>query len=130
MLKTKMSPQGQTYDYELHDSLNNDVPDTWTLIAKTEIPSRDPGVYEVKLMFNYTFNSTNTSAFARFDINGQTVATGEREPKDKSDVEVKDFFKIFEHQGGPVVMELYAMKETADHTLNFGYADMALERKG
>jgi len=76
------------------------------------------------------YDSTNTSAFARFDVNGQTVAIGEREPKDKTDVEVKDFFKIYEHPGGPVVMELYAMKETADHTLNFGYADMALERKG
>ena len=112
----------------LYHLVTNDIYETVTQLTT---PISPIGVYELKLSMTYSLNSTNTSAFFRFSMDGGTTWNETRkEPKDNTDKLMVDYSFPFEQNANQVVdIVVQARKETAGDIMEIYFLDLVYEWK-
>lgn len=119
----------QTYDYQTGSNITvtNDV---YENVLTLTTPVRDAGTYELRMSQLYSLNSTTTSAYFRFRINGGTYVEVRKEPKDNTDLIPMSYFKVLTHAGGSAItIEIEARKEVAGDILTIAEISAAVDRK-
>ena len=125
----EVAPFIPTYDYE-KDSLIVVTGATYEEIARLTTPSRVAGVYKLSQSMLYSLNSTTTSAFFRFSIDGGTTWNEiRREPKDNTDVLPSAYTSTVIHTGGVFEVIVESRKEVAGDVLTVLSIDLIFERK-
>jgi len=122
-------PSAMTYDYAqvANHTVTNDV---YEEVLRLTTVSRPTGVYKAELSMIYSLNSTTTSAFFRFSIDGGTTWTEVRkEPKDNTDLVPEAYPFTVSHTAGARVIIIQARKENAADVLNIAAMDIMFERR-
>lgn len=117
-----------TYDY-VKESAIVIADDNYETIAELITPTRDKGVYEYRMSMTYSLNSTNTSAYFRFSLDGGTTWTEFRtEPKDNTD-SVPMYYSFPKPLPREVLqLMMQARKENAGDVLNIEFIDLMIAR--
>lgn len=118
-----------TYDYTQVPNfiVTNDV---YEQVARLTTASRAAGTYKLDESMLYSLNSTTTSAFFRFSVDGGlTWSEIRREPKDNLDVLAEAYTSTIVHAGGVIDIVIQARKENASDVLTIHKLDIILERK-
>jgi hypothetical protein len=118
--------------YHFTKATNIDVPsDTYSTVGELHRTDVDAtGTYEVKFSGSYSLDSTTSSAYIRFTIDGGgTWYEYRREPKDKTDLEAfyYSFPTVFTSNDVDIIVE--ARKENSGDTMTITFLDIILERK-
>ena len=123
------APFVPTYDY-IKESAITVTGDVYEEIARLTTSSRDAGIYKLTQSMLYTLNSTTTSAFFRFSIDGG-VNWGEirREPKDNLDTIPSAYTSTIVHSGGVFEVIIESKKENSGDILVVSTIDLIFERK-
>jgi hypothetical protein len=119
-----------TYDYSKITNFTV-TGDTYEIMSSVATPPRDAGTYEFKFSGTYTLDSTTSSAYIRFSIDGGATWTEtRREPKDKTDATT--FYYAFPKQvaAGNINVIVEVRKENVGDELIFQFFDIIVERKG
>jgi len=104
--------------------------DTYEEVARMTTTSRPAGIYKLSQSMLYSLDSTNTSAYFRFSLNGgSTWSEVRREPKDNTDVLPSAYTSTLVYAGGVLDWIIQARKEDAGDVLNILSVDMIFERK-
>ena len=116
------------------DSVSSEVvtvtDDTYEEIVRLTTESRAAGTYKVEKAMLYSLNSTTTSTFFRFSLDGGDNWTEIREePKDSTDLRPITHPNIVVHTEGIFDIILQARKENASDTLTIQQVSIILERK-
>jgi len=123
------APFAPTYDYikETEITVTDDV---YEEIARLTTPSRPTGTYKLSQSMLYTLNSTTTSAYFRFSLDGgSNWAEIRREPKDNTDTIPSAYTSTVEHTVGIFDLIIQARKENAGDVLVVSTLDVIFERK-
>lgn len=105
------------------------VDDTYQDIAVLDIADIEDGEYMLGVSITHSLDSTTTSAFFRWRLNGGNWNEYEREPKDKTD-KVADYYAYpDEYEAGPIKVEVQIRKENANDVLLVQFIDIMFERK-
>ena len=118
-----------TFDTNKVSAINN-IPEVYTDIISVTTPSRDAGTYVMGFSIQYTFDSTSTSAYLQFRIDGGPWYEYRREPKDNSDA-IGIFYSFPKDlTAGVHTLEVQMRKETAAGILNVVFGDAWFQRVG
>ena len=123
------TPFVPTYDYDTASNVTvtNDV---YQEVARLTTPSRPAGTYEVKLSMLYSLNSTTTSAYFRFSLDGGVSWTEViEEPKDITDNRAKTLLLVDIHTLGIKDIVVQARKEVAGDVMTISNLSVIYERK-
>lgn len=123
------APFVPTYDYAQGNNITV-TDDVYEDILTLTTPSRGVGIYKLTQSMLYSLNSTTTSAYFRFSINGGSTWTEvRREPKDNTDVLASVYTTTIVHPGGVFDLIIQARKEAAGAILTVAQIDVSFERK-
>lgn len=104
--------------------------DTYEEVTRLTTPARDAGTYKLDLSMLSSLNSTTTSAFFRFSIDGGVSwVTVEREPKDTTDIIPLNYFRTIVHPGGVFECIVQGRKEVITDVLTVNTLDISFDRK-
>jgi len=104
--------------------------DVYEEIIRLTTGSLDAGIYKLSQSMLYSLNSTNTSAFFRFSIDGGVNWSEiRREPKDNLDTLPSSYTSTIVHIGGIMDIVIQSRKESASDILNVASIDVIFERK-
>lgn len=118
-----------SYDYQKITSFTV-TGSTYEEITRLTTTSRSAGTYKLDLSMLSSLNSTTTSAFFRFSLDGGTTwVEVEREPKNTTDVIPLNYFTTIGHTGGVFECIVQGRKEVAGDVLTVHTLDISFDRK-
>lgn len=103
----------------------------WTDVGEVTFDTAQAGIYEYKISLSFNLNSTTTSAYVRFSIDGGVNwSTFQGEPKDITDS--RPAFYAFPKEYAvdtPLQLKLQAAKEVAGDVMTVTFADVIIDQK-
>jgi hypothetical protein len=121
--------EGAYYEYEKYSGITvpSDAYQVVGALARDDVPS---GTYEVKFSATYTLDSTTSSAYIRFSLDGgNTWYEFRREPKDKTDREGLFYAFPVDFTGPDVHLIVEARKENAADNFELEFLDIIIDKK-
>jgi len=124
-----VAPFTPTYDY-IKETAITVTDDVYEEIARLTTPSRVAGTYKLSQSMLYSLNSTTTSAYFRFSLDGGSNWNEiRREPKDNTDTLPSAYTSTYVHTGGVFEVIIQSRKESAGDILTVAILDVIFERK-
>ena len=119
-----------TYDYTKVQAVN-DIPETYTEVARLVTPVREEGVYIIGFSLTWDYDQANKSVFMRFSIDaGGSWTELISKPSDTDDVRAFTYAFPKERSQGIFDMRFEARKQDTSGLFNIGFLDVWYDRKG